>query len=259
VKAGKSPRPKVFLRASHHAGDILIHVGDDGRGLDRKKILDKALSKKLVAPGASLTDSEIYGLIFEPGFSTAEQLSDVSGRGVGMDVVRRQIQKLRGSVEIQSVPGKGTTFVLKLPLTMAIIDGLVVSVGTERYIVPITAVQEMLRARPEMVSTVENRCEMVLVRDQLLPVLRLHEKFRVAPKTNRICDGVLVVCDADGRRIALFVDELNGKQEVVIKGLGSMFERVEGVAGGAILGDGKIGLILDVKGLFEGRSHAGSC
>ncbi len=256
LQAGKTAQPRVLLRASHHAGEILIEVSDDGRGLNRKKILEKAISRKLIAPGTNLSDSEVFSLIFEPGFSTADQLSDVSGRGVGMDVVRKQIQRLRGSIEIQATPGKGTTFLLKLPLTMAIIDGLIVSVGTERYIVPITTVQEMLRPLPEMVSTVENRCEMVLVRDQLLPVLRLHEKFGVRPKKKRVCDGVLVICDADGRKIALLVDELNGKQEVVIKGLGRIFETVEGVAGGAILGDGKIGLILDLKGLFEGRSHA---
>ena len=189
--------------------------------------------------------------MFAPGFSTAEQVTDVSGRGVGMDVVKRQIQKLRGKIEIQSTPGRGATFLLKVPLTLAIIDGLLAGVGAETYVVPIFAVREMFRPTPEMLSTVENRDEMVLVRGSLMPVVRLHRRFDVHPKSQDLCESLLIVTEAAGRRFCLVVDELKGKQEVVIKNLGGALGQIRGVAGGAILGDGRVGLILDPDGLFS--------
>jgi two-component system, chemotaxis family, sensor kinase CheA len=251
--SGKNPVAGVFLRAYHQSGQIVVEVGDDGRGLDREKILAKAVEKALVEPGAALTPNEIFSLIFEPGFSTAARVTDVSGRGVGMDVVRKHVQKLRGHIDIQSTPGQGTRFLIKLPLTLAMIDGLVVGVGRYRYVVPIFAVREIFRPSPEQTFTVENREEMVLVRGRLLPLIRLHERFGVEPRIREPAEAVVIVAEFEGRQFGLMVDELAGKQEVVIKGLGETLKNVSGVAGGAILGDGRVGLILDMAGVFRGR------
>jgi len=250
VAAGKNPVGRIELRACHAAGQILIEVSDDGRGLNRTKIFNKAVANGLIVPTANLTDSECFQLIFRPGFSTAEQVSDVSGRGVGMDVVNKHLQKLRGNVEIQSTLGQGATFSLKLPLTMAIIDGLVVGIGSERYVIPIFAIKEMMRPVEGMVSTVEGRAEVVMIRDNILPLVRLHERFGIKPRSVKPEESVLVVTEANGRPFCLMVDELLGKQEVVIKSLGDRFRNVSGIAGAAILGDGRVGLIVDVKGVF---------
>jgi two-component system chemotaxis sensor kinase CheA len=248
--AGKSRSATVRLRAFHRSGQIVIQVMDDGRGIHREKVLAKARKNGLVPPNGNITDQEILNLIFHPGFSTAEQISDVSGRGVGMDVVKKQIQKLRGSVDIESPPGQGTTFSLRLPLTLAIIDGLVVTVGAERFIIPLASVKEMLRPSAGTVSTVENRAEVVIIRDRMLPVLRLYSRFGIEPRSKDPYDSVFIVADVDGLSFCLMVDELIGKQEVVIKSLGPVFQHVSGIAGGAILGDGHIGLILDIKGIY---------
>jgi two-component system, chemotaxis family, sensor kinase CheA len=189
-------------------------------------------------------------LIFHPGFSTAAEITDVSGRGVGMDVVKKRIQKLRGQVEIKSTLGRGTSFLLRMPLTLAIIDGLVVGVGRERYVVPIS-VREMLRPSDEMVFTLEGRQEMALVRNNLMPMVRLYKRFGVQPRSEDPTKSVLIVAEAAGRSFCLMVDELIGKQEVVIKTLGETIKDIPGVAGGAILGDGRVGLILDLEGIFH--------
>jgi two-component system chemotaxis sensor kinase CheA len=249
IAAGKPAAGRIRLKASHQAGMIVIEIGDDGRGLDRARIFRKAVERGLAAPDAVLSDNEVYQLIFEPGFSTAEKVTDVSGRGVGMDVVRKHIGKLRGRIEISSTPGAGTVFQLKLPLTLAIIDGLVVLAGGERYIVPIFAVREMFRPTPEQIFTVEGRGEMVMVRDRLLPVIRLGARLGVAARVEDPSQGVMIVGENDSRAFCLLVDELAGKQEVVIKSLGTVFRDVRGVAGGAILGDGRVGLILDLATL----------
>jgi two-component system chemotaxis sensor kinase CheA len=251
--AGKDPTGRIRLRASHQAGHIVIEIADDGRGLIREKILEKAQRTGLVEDGASLSDSEVFNFIFHPGFSTAEKVTDVSGRGVGMDVVKKQIQKLRGRVDIESVPGKGSSFFLRLPLTLAMIDGLVVGVGGERYVVPIFSVREMLRPTAEMVFTVENRQEMAMVRNSLLPVVRLYRRFGVEPRSELATESLLIVAEAAGKSFCLMVDELIGKQEVVIKSLGETLKDIPGVAGGAILGDGRVGLILDLEGIFRTR------
>jgi two-component system chemotaxis sensor kinase CheA len=209
-----------------------------------------------VEDGSHLSEAEILRLILEPGFSTAEQVSDISGRGVGMDVVRKQVEKLRGRVEIHSRMGQGTTFLLKLPLTLAIIDGLVVTIGGDRYIVPLFSVTEMFRPSPDVVFTVQGREEMVLVRERLLPILRLHRRFGLKPRTEDPCQALLIVAESESKRFCLMVDDMIGKQEVVIKSLGEGLGKVPGIAGGAILGDGRVGLILDVGGLWTG--HAGS-
>jgi two-component system chemotaxis sensor kinase CheA len=257
-RAGKNPIAHVLLKGRHQAGQVVIEIADDGHGLDRGRILEKAVERGLIAAGDAISDSDAYNLIFQPGFSTAAQVTNVSGRGVGMDVVRRQIEKLRGRVEIRSVAGRGTTFVLRLPLTLAIIDGLVVGVGEERYIAPLFAVREVLRPTAETIWTVQGRAEMALIRGELLPVLRLYRKFRVTPRSEDPLQSVLLVAEAEGRRSCLLVDELIGKQEVVIKSLGETFQSVTGIAGGAILGDGRVGLILDLERLFrEGADVAG--
>jgi two-component system chemotaxis sensor kinase CheA len=256
IANGKNPVARISLKAFHQAGHITIELSDDGRGLNRERILRKAAERGLVSADAPLTDSEVYNLIFEPGFSTAEKVTDISGRGVGMDVVRRHVQKLRGRIEIQSNPGQGTTFSIKLPLTLAIIDGLVVTVGKERYIVPIYAVREMFRPSPDKVFTVEGKAEMVLVRGSLLPVIRLHKVFGVVPKSYEAAAGLVVVAESGLSRFCLLVDDMLGKQEVVIKSLGEALKKVRGVAGGAILGDGRVGLILDIDAVYGDRTHA---
>jgi len=252
---GKGATAHLGLRAQHRAGQVVIEITDDGRGLDREKIVAKAIERGLIQSGDGLSDSEIYNLIFLPGFSTAEQVTSVSGRGVGMDVVRRHIEKLRGRIEIRSTAGQGSTFLLKLPLTLAIIDGLVVGVGEERYIVPLFAVREMFRPAQGTIWTVQQRAEMALVRGALLPVLRLYARFRVTPRSEDSSQSVLVVAETEGQRFCLLVDELIGKQEVVIKSLGETFKSITGIAGGAILGDGRVGLILDLDRLFKDRAH----
>lgn len=255
IAAGKTAEARICFKAYHRAGQIVIEISDDGRGLNREKILAKAIQNGLASPDAQLSDNEIYQLIFEPGFSTSEKVSDVSGRGVGMDVVRRNMQKLRGRIDIESIAGHGTTFFLRLPLTLAIIDGLVIMVGETRYVIPVFAVREMLRPADEMLSTVQGKGEMALVRGRLLPVVRLHARFGVAAKTTDLTKGLLVIVESMNRQFCLFVDDLIGKQEIVIKSLGSTFKDVSGLAGCAVLGDGQIGLILDIDGVFRGETR----
>lgn len=252
VAAGKDPTARIRLAAYHQGGQIVIEIADDGRGLDREKIVAKAVQKGLIESGAHLSEQEVFNLIFEPGFSTAAQITDLSGRGVGMDVVRKNIQKLRGRIEIQSKVGEGTKFFLKLPLTLAIIEGLVVGVGPHRYIVPIYGVRELISPKADTISTVHGRNEMAVVRDRVLPVLRLSRRFNVVPKSEDPCQGLLVVTETQEQTFCLLVDEVLGKQEVVIKSLGESLKNIPGIAGGAILGDGRVGLILDLEGVFHG-------
>ena len=249
--SGKSETACITIEAFHQAGYIIIRMSDDGRGLCAAKIREKALQKGLIPPESKIDDQSIFKLIFEPGFSTAERVTNISGRGVGMDVVRRQIEKLRGTIEIDSREGVGCAFTLKMPLTLAMVDGLVLESAGERYILPIYSVREMFHVTPEKVFTVENRAEMVLLRGSLLPVVRLDRFFaRVGPEGGSGEIGIVV--EGRARQFCLVVDRLLGKQEVVIKALGACFARVTGVAGGAILGDGRVGLILDVHGVGGG-------
>lgn len=253
--AGKTPAARVRLRAFHQAGHVVIEVSDDGRGIDREKVRHKAIERGLIDAGKLLSDDEIFELILEPGFSTADEVTDVSGRGVGMDVVRKHIQKLKGRIDIQSVPGVGTTFLLKVPLTLAIIEGLVVTLGETRYIIPLVNVKEMLRPTAEMLSTVESRGEMALIRGRLLPVVRLGTRFGVAESNSDLTRSLLVIVEGEGASFCLAVDAFAGKQEVVIKSLGESFKQVSGIAGGAILGDGRVALIVDVEGVFHKRPN----
>jgi two-component system chemotaxis sensor kinase CheA len=245
--AGKPAQGTVRLRALHDAGDIVIEISDDGRGMDPAKLLAKARRQGLVGEQETPDEEAILRLIFEPGFSTAEKVTDLSGRGVGMDVVRKQIQKLRGRVAIRSAPGRGSVFTLRVPLTLAIIDGLVVGVGAQRYILPMFAVREMFSPKPDTLVTLENRAEAALFRDKLLPVIRLSRLLE-----DRAMDrapGVLIVVESREQLCCIAVDQLIGKQEVVIKSLGTTFRDVPAISGGAILGDGRVGLIIDVNTL----------
>ncbi len=249
-KAGKSPTGTVRLAAYQKGGNIVIEIEDDGEGVATEKIRQKAMDRGLIQENDNLNDFEINNLIFLPGFSTADKITDVSGRGVGMDVVKKGVEKLRGTVELQSTPGEGSLFVMRLPLTLAIIDGIIVKVGSERYIIPTVAIQESLRPARENYNTVHGRGETLLIRDQLIPIIRLHELFNVEAKYTDPCEGIVVVVENEGRQRALLVDELLGKQEVVIKSLGGYLKDINGLAGGTILSDGLVGLILDLAGLF---------
>ncbi|MGE3276430.1 MAG: chemotaxis protein CheA [Vicinamibacterales bacterium] len=249
---GKRPQGRLELKAFHQGGNIVIEIADDGGGLNTEKILAKAMAQGIVSPDEQLPPSEIFQLIFKPGFSTADQVTEISGRGVGMDVVRRNIEALRGRIEIQSAPGEGTVFQIKLPLTLAIVDGLLLRLGEERYVLPTSAVRESLRPQPEHVHSVQGQQCMVQVRDQLIPLAPLSDILGVElGDVANPWDGTVVVIEDDGRQVALLVDELVGKQEVVIKSLGPSFKTVRGVAGGAILGDGRIGLILDGNSIVK--------
>ncbi len=253
-KTGKPGTGKVRLAASHQSGNVLIEVSDDGRGLNRAKILKKAIERGLVAEDATPPVDKILELIFEPGFSTADQISDVSGRGVGMDVVKQQIQKLRGRIEIRSEPGVGTTFLLRFPLTLAIIDGLTVKVAGQRYILPLHCVHEIFRPVADSIYRVSGNQEVVMVRDRVVPLLRLYQMLDRTPASTDPYDGILIAAELEGRRYCLLVDELLGKQQVVIKSLGEYLGTMPGVSGAAIMGDGCVGLILDLEGMLTRES-----
>ena len=251
TKAGKNPTGHVELRAFHQAGNIVIELEDDGKGLDKERILKKAMDNGLLEPGQELPDDEAFKLVFHPGLSTAEKITSVSGRGVGMDVVRKNIESLRGRVDITSTKGKGTVFTIRLPLTLAVIDGQVVRIGDARYIIPINAIVRSLRPTREQVSTVQGRGEMVLERGELIPLVRLYRMLGVAPSTEEPTEALIVVVEEDGRKCCLMVDDLLAQQQVVIKSLGEALGRVSGVSGGAIMGDGRVTLILDIPGLVK--------
>jgi two-component system, chemotaxis family, sensor kinase CheA len=251
MRAGKSRVGRVHLSAFQQGASVIVELRDDGRGLNRERILGKAVQRGLVAPNQSLTDSEIHALIFAPGFSTAEQLTDISGRGVGMDVVRRNVESIRGQIDIQSVAGAGTTFQLRLPLTLAVTDGMLVRVGEERYIVPLTSISLSFRPEQAMLSTIPPHAEVVMLRGEVFPVLRLHQIFGIAGAIQSPCDAILMLVGDGEHRVALLVDQLLGQQHVVAKALGNGVGAIAGITGGAILSDGRVGLIIDVPGLTQ--------
>jgi two-component system chemotaxis sensor kinase CheA len=254
---GKPAAGTITLRAFHQGGFIVIQIEDDGRGLNPDRIRAKAIERGLIRAADNLDEESIFELIFAPGFSTAEQVTDLSGRGVGMDVVRRNIEKMRGTIEIHSEVDRGTTFTISMPLTLAIIEGLLVGVGDQRYIVPTLAVRESFRPLPGMVSTVHGRGEMVSVRGRLTPMLRLGRHLNTPSRAVDPTQGIVVVVESGQDSRCLFVDELIGKQEVVIKSLGDMFRNQTEFAGAAILGDGRVGLILDINSLVKLKSKNG--
>jgi two-component system, chemotaxis family, sensor kinase CheA len=251
LAAGKGETGTLELSAFHEGGSIIIEVRDDGAGLNRTKILSKARERGLVAGDQELTDEQVQNLIFMPGFSTAEQISDVSGRGVGMDVVRRNINDLGGHVQINSQEGKGSVIRIRLPLTLAILDGQLVRVGSETYVISLLAIVETIQASRERLNTVAGRAEMFRLREEYLPVVKLCDLFGVKPDSHSTEDGLLVVVEADGTRVGLLVDDLLAQQQVVIKSLETNFKQVVGLAGATILGDGKVALIIDVPGLID--------
>lgn len=251
LKAGKPEIGHIELRAFHKGSNIHIEVEDDGRGLNKEAILEKAKQRSLITDGSSMTDKEIFNLIFTPGFSTAKKITDVSGRGVGMDVVNRNMQALRGKMEIDSTLGKGSVFSMRLPLTLAIIDGIVVRVGTERYIIPTLSVLESLRPTASEIPTVLNRGEMISIRGQLLPLFRISSLFSINEAEQDPTQALVVVVEDGAKQTGLLVDDLIGHQQVVIKSLGGSLGTITGISGGAIMADGRVGLILDVAGIIR--------
>ncbi len=251
VRAGKPAVGRVELRAFHKGGSIYIEIQDDGQGLNREGILAKALDRGLIREGEILSDRDVWNLIFEPGLSTAKAITDVSGRGVGMDVVKRNIEALRGQVEIHSEAGRGTVFSIRLPLTLAIIDGMVVRVGQERYIIPTLSIVMSIRPERRQITTVVRQGEMVEIQGNLVPLFRLARLFTVEDAVAEIQEGIVMVVEDEGKRTGLLVDEILGEQQIVIKSLGEALQGIQGIAGGAIMPDGQVGLIVDVGGLVK--------
>lgn len=253
--AGKPETGTLKLNAYHEGGNIVVQISDDGAGLNHAAIVAKAQQRGLVAAGQELSDAEVAELIFQPGFSTAAQATDLSGRGVGMDVVRRNVRDLGGSVGVRSASGKGSTFTITLPLTLAIIDGLVTAVGSERYIVPLTSIVESLRLRADAVRKIAGGGEVFHFRDEYLPIMRLHRAFACSDAVTDIERGIVVVIEEDGRRVGLLVDDLLGQQQAVVKSLEAHYRRVQGISGATILSDGSVALIVDVGGVVRLGQH----
>jgi len=255
VAAGKPASGTITLKAAHQGGNIVIEVGDDGAGLNRQRILAKARERGFQVSD-QMSDGDVWGLIFEAGFSTAEVVTDVSGRGVGMDVVRRNIQSMGGRIEIESMQGIGTRMTVRLPLTLAILDGMSIAVGEHIYILPLSYVIESLQAEPGDIRTLSNQARVIQVRGEYLPVVSLHELFSIPGAETDFSKGILIVIDADGAKAALFVDALVGQHQVVIKSLEQNYRRVSGISGATIMGDGRVALILDVSAVIESARTA---
>jgi len=250
-EAGKPETATLGLNAYHQGGNIVIEVTDDGAGLNEERVLAKAIEQGLVPPDAVLEASKIHELILLPGFSTADTVTDVSGRGVGMDVVVKNIRSLGGTLEVWSKQGEGSKFTIRLPLTLAILDGQTVAVGDEDYIIPLISIVESIQLKPDMLNVVVGKGETFKLRDEHFPIIRLHNIFGGEPRTTDLTEGLLVVVESDGRKMGLFVDELKGQQQVVIKSLEVNYKRIEGISGATILGDGSVALIIDIPGLIS--------
>jgi len=248
---GKPETGTVKLRAYHQGGNIVIEVSDDGSGIDKERVIKKGIERGLVAPEAQLSDQQIYQLIMAPGFSTAEKITDISGRGVGLDVVKRNIDKLRGKVEIHSVKDQGTTFLIRLPLTLAVIDGMIVRSGNRRFIIPTLSIIQAVLPDPEQLSTVQGKGRMLNLRGELHTLICLGELFGIPDATTDPTKGMVVIVQAEDRTLGIVLDELLGQQQVVIKSLGEQFGKLKGISGGAILGDGTVGLIIDPAALLK--------
>lgn len=251
IAAGKDPVGKVTLNAFHQGGNIVIEIMDDGQGLNTQKIKEKAIANELIASDSELTDDEINELIFMPGFSTADEVSDLSGRGVGMDVVKRNIQSLNGSVEVTSAAGIGSTFTIRLPLTLAILDGQLVKVAKHTYIIPLISIVESLQIDIAKVSRVGKDLDVLRLRDEYIPILRLYEIFNHQDAIESLDKTLLVVVENDNQKVGVLVDDLLSQQQVVIKSLEANYHKVDGVSGATILGDGRVSLILDISGLIK--------
>lgn len=249
--AGKPEIGTLELHAYHEGGDIIIKVIDDGAGLNRERIKQKAIEKGLIIEGEEVPDEKIYNMIFQAGFSTAEQVTDVSGRGVGMDVVRRNIRDLGGNVSIMSNDGAGSTVTIRLPLTLAILDGQLASIGDETYIISLVSIVESLQMQPEKISSITGQSEFYRLRDEYIPIIRVNQLFCMSKGHSELNNGLLIVVEADGQQVGLFVDDLLGQQQVVIKSLETNFRQIQGISGATILGDGTVALIVDVPGLIH--------
>jgi two-component system chemotaxis sensor kinase CheA len=250
-RAGKPRHGTVHLSAFHSAGNVVVEIRDDGRGLDRDRILAKAVERGLISEGTGLSEREAYSLIFEAGFSTAKIVSDVSGRGVGMDVVKRNIEAIRGHVEIDAEPGRGSIFRMSLPLTLAIIDGMVVRVGAEKYVIPTISIVRSVQPDPAQVTSVMRRGRMLNLQGRLIPLFRLADLFSVENAESELSRTIAVVVENDASQAGLLVDELIGSQQIVIKTMGESLGNIPGISGSAIMPDGRVGLILDVGGLVR--------
>jgi len=257
IAAGKPEAGRISLKAYQKGGNVVIEIEDNGRGLDQERILKKAVERGLIEASAKPTPEEITEMIFLPGFSTAEKISDISGRGVGMDIVRNNIRNLGGSIEVNSHKGQGTCFIIRLPLTLAILDGLSVQVGSHTYILPLISIIESVRINTAQVSRPAGGPEIYGIRNEYIPLLRLYDLFQIEPRSTQLEDGLLVIVEADGKKAGLYVDDLLGQQQVVIKSLATHYRKVEGISAATILGDGTVAMILDVTGLIR-LAHAKS-
>ncbi|MGJ8693252.1 MAG: chemotaxis protein CheA [Thalassotalea sp.] len=251
VANGKSEGGTISLDAYHMGGSIVIEINDDGSGIDRQAVLNKAIEKGMVEPNSSLTDSQVFDLIFEPGFSTAHEVSDISGRGVGMDVVKKNIQSLGGRIQVESEAGKGSCFKVYLPLTLAILDGQLVRVGSEVYIIPLISIVESLQAKTELINRVSGNMVLYRLREDNVPVLPIYQLFNLDADNNQVDNSLLVVVESDGQKVGLMVDDLLAQQQVVIKSLKDNYQQVDGISGATILGDGSVAMILDIPGMIS--------
>ncbi|DAB34458.1 MAG TPA: chemotaxis protein CheA [Sulfurospirillum sp. UBA12182] len=250
LKAGKDEKGNVTLSAYHRGGNIIIEIKDDGRGINKEKVYKKALERGIISPEDELSDSQVYNLIMQPGFSTADVISDISGRGVGLDVVRTSIEGIRGKVDISSEAGKGSTFSIVLPLTLAIIDGMIVRSKDKTFIIPTLCIIESFRPQKASVHAAKGKEEFVQLREELLPVVRLNHKLELNNEKPNIWESTLVCIENEKGKFALLVDDLVGRQQVVIKSLGEYFSQTEGVSGGAVMGNGEVALILNIEELY---------
>jgi two-component system chemotaxis sensor kinase CheA len=255
LAAEKYEQGLLHLHAFHQGGNIIIKISDDGAGFDLEKIRAKAIQQSLLNSDEHPSEEQLYEFIFHPGFSTVTQVNNLSGRGVGMDVVRRNIRALSGTIEVQSKKGQGSTFSIRLPLTLAILDGQLVRVGQEIYILSLLSIIESLRINRALVNSYAGTTEVYRLRDEYIPILRLYDLFSMTPGTTQLEQGILVIVEGDGKKMGLFVDELLSQQQIVIKSLEKNYKKIQGISGATILGDGSVALILDVAGLIQ-RFHA---
>jgi len=251
IANGKPEKGTISLDAYHQGGNIVIEITDDGAGINSEAVFNKAVEKGLIDSNTTLTDAQVYDLLFEPGFSTVEEVTDISGRGVGMDVVKRNIQSLGGRIQVESKPGKGSKFKVNLPLTLAILDGQLVKVGTEVYIVPLISIVESLQIDSKLINKVSGDMVLYRLRDDNVPILPIYQLFNLEAENRELHKALLVVVEADGQKVGLMVDDLLAQQQVVIKSLKDNYQQVGGISGATILGDGSVAMILDIPGIIH--------